>query len=114
MRTAGATGTMTDYNELLNPTSPVQSVNGQTGNVSLITSNISEGTNLYYTSARVTAAGVGGDVSGTVGSASVIKLQGKAVSSASPATGQVLKFDGTQWGSRARPARTLSRSKARR
>jgi hypothetical protein len=33
----------------------VDSVNGQTGAVSLSTSNISEGTNLYYTDARVTA-----------------------------------------------------------
>ena len=97
VRNSGVTGTMTDYNELLNPTSPVQSVNGQTGNISLVTSNISEGTNLYYTSARVTAANVGGDITGTVGTASVIKLQGKALSAGSPATGQVLKFDGTQW-----------------
>ena len=33
----------------------VDSVNGQTGAVSLNTSNVSEGTNLYYTDARVTA-----------------------------------------------------------
>lgn len=33
----------------------VSSVNGQTGAVSLSTSNISEGTNLYYTEARATA-----------------------------------------------------------
>ena len=33
----------------------VDSVNGQTGAVSLSTSNISEGSNLYYTDARVTA-----------------------------------------------------------
>jgi hypothetical protein len=33
----------------------VDSVNGQTGAVSLSTTNISEGTNLYYTDARVTA-----------------------------------------------------------
>ena len=35
----------------------VDSVNGQTGAVSLNTSNVSEGTNLYYTDARVTANG---------------------------------------------------------
>jgi hypothetical protein len=34
----------------------VTSVNGQTGTVSLTTSNISEGTNLYYTDARVRSA----------------------------------------------------------
>ena len=33
----------------------VDSVNGQTGAVSLSTSNVSEGTNLYYTDARVSA-----------------------------------------------------------
>jgi hypothetical protein len=37
------------------PDSPVQSVNGQTGNVVLTTSNITEGSNLYYTEARVSA-----------------------------------------------------------
>ncbi len=36
-------------------TSDVISVNGQTGTVSLTTSNITEGSNLYYTAARVTA-----------------------------------------------------------
>jgi hypothetical protein len=97
VRNSGATGTMTDFNELLNPTSPVQSMNGQTGNVSLTTSNIAEGTNQYFTSARVAAANVGGDITGTIGLASVIKLQGKAVSSATPSTGQVMKWDGTQW-----------------
>lgn len=35
------------------PAAPVTSVNGQTGAVSLSTTNISEGTNLYYTDARV-------------------------------------------------------------
>ncbi len=97
VRSSSATGTMTDYNELLNPTSPVLSVNGQTGVISLTTSNINEGTNQYFTSARVAAANVGGDITGTVSVASVIKIQGKAVSSASPSTGQVMKWDGSQW-----------------
>ena len=38
--------------ELLSPDSPVQSVNGQTGTVTLTTTNISEGTNLYHTDER--------------------------------------------------------------
>lgn len=42
--------------QLLFPTAPVQSVNGQTGSISLTTSNISEGSNLYYTDARARAA----------------------------------------------------------
>lgn len=43
---------LTDWQELLTPTDAVQSVNGQTGTVSLSTSNISEGTNLYWTTDR--------------------------------------------------------------
>lgn len=40
---------------------------------------------------------VGGDLSGTVGSASVIALRGTAVSAAAPTNGQVLSYNGTQW-----------------
>ncbi len=40
--------------QLLFPTAPVLSVAGMTGNVTLTTSNVSEGTNLYYTSSRFT------------------------------------------------------------
>jgi hypothetical protein len=40
----------------IDQTNLVSSVNGQTGAVSLTTSNISEGTNLYYTDARVRSA----------------------------------------------------------
>jgi hypothetical protein len=42
--------------ELLNPGAPVISVNGFTGAVSLSTTNIPEGTNLYYTQARFNTA----------------------------------------------------------
>lgn len=44
--------TLVDWKELLTPADAVLSVNGQTGVVSLLTTNITEGTNLYYTSAR--------------------------------------------------------------
>lgn len=45
-----------DWQELLTPVSPVQSVNGQTGTVVLDSDDIAEGaTNLYYTSARFDA-----------------------------------------------------------
>ena len=38
-----------------------------------------------------------GDLGGTAASPLVAKIQGKTVSSTAPTTGQVLKFDGTQW-----------------
>lgn len=40
---------------ILTPTSPVNSVNGQTGNISLTTTDIAEGANKYYTDTRVVA-----------------------------------------------------------
>ena len=42
-----------DWQEMLTPTDAVISVNGETGAVTLTTSDITEGTNLYYTDARV-------------------------------------------------------------
>lgn len=43
---------LADWQELLTPTDVVLSVNGQTGAVSLSTTNISEGSNLYFTDER--------------------------------------------------------------
>lgn len=51
----GTAGTMADWTELLSPGGSVTSVNGYTGVVVLTTSDIAEGTNLYYTEARVAA-----------------------------------------------------------
>lgn len=48
----GVAGTMADWTELLTPTDTVLSVNGQTGIVSLTTSHITEGSNLYFTDER--------------------------------------------------------------
>lgn len=45
-----------DWQALLTPTDSVLSVNGQTGSVSLTTTDISEGSNLYYTSTRFNTA----------------------------------------------------------
>lgn len=45
----------TAWVELKTPTDAVLSVNGKTGAVTLTTSDIAEGTNLYYTEARATA-----------------------------------------------------------
>ena len=41
-----------NWQQLLTPTSPLSSVNGQTGTVTLTTSDLAEGVNLYYTDAR--------------------------------------------------------------
>lgn len=48
----GTSGTMADWQELLTPTDAVLSVNGFTGAVSLTTTNIPEGTNLYFNDER--------------------------------------------------------------
>lgn len=47
----GTAGTMADWTLLATPSDVVQSVNGKTGSVSLTTTDIAEGTNLYYPSA---------------------------------------------------------------
>lgn len=47
---------LANWQELLTPGAPVQSVNGQTGNVNLTTTQIAEGTNLYYTDTRARVA----------------------------------------------------------
>lgn len=52
LKTDGA-GTLGNWQELITPTDTVLSVNGQTGAVTLTTSNITEGSNLYYTDERV-------------------------------------------------------------
>lgn len=56
----GTTGTMADWQEMLTPTDTVLSVNGQTGAVNLTTTNIAEGSNLYFTTARVLATVLSG------------------------------------------------------
>lgn len=47
--------TLANWVELLSPTESVSSVNGKTGAVTLTTSDINEGTNLYFTTARANA-----------------------------------------------------------
>jgi len=48
--------TLANWVQLKAPTDVVTSVNGKTGNVVLTTSDVAEGTNLYYTQARFVAA----------------------------------------------------------
>lgn len=47
--------TLSNWVELLTPTDAVSSVNGMQGEVVLTTSNVSEGSNLYFTTARANA-----------------------------------------------------------
>lgn len=56
INTTGNNTAMTDWQELLTPDDAVQSVNGLTGNVTLTTTEISEGTNLYFTDLRAQTA----------------------------------------------------------
>lgn len=49
-------GTLGDWQELLTPTDVVQSVNGKVGAVTLSTTDISEGSNQYFTNARARSA----------------------------------------------------------
>ena len=58
---------LANWQELLTPTDLVQSVNGMTGTVVLTTSNIAEGSNLYYTNARASAAAPVQTVAGRTG-----------------------------------------------
>lgn len=48
--------TLANWVQLKSPTDAATSVNGKTGNVTLTTSDIAEGTNKYYTQARFVAA----------------------------------------------------------
>ena len=48
--------TLANWVQLKSPTDAATSVNGKTGNVTLTTSDIAEGTNQYYTQARFVAA----------------------------------------------------------
>ena len=62
---------LSNWTQLLTPTSAVTSVNTQTGAVTLTTTNISEGTNKYYTDARaraaISATGSGGSYDSSTG-----------------------------------------------
>lgn len=57
---SGSPATLTNWKELLTPTDLVTSVNGLTGIVTLTTTNIAEGTNLYFTTARAIGSALTG------------------------------------------------------
>lgn len=82
----GTAGTMADYTELQFPDA-VTSVNSLTGTVVLDTDDVSEGsTNLYYTDARADAR---------ISAAALNDLSD--VAETSIATGDVLRWSGTEW-----------------
>jgi hypothetical protein len=62
--TATPASTLGNWTQLLQPSSAVTSVNSLTGAVTLTTTNIAEGTNLYYTTARVSAAALATGLTG--------------------------------------------------
>jgi hypothetical protein len=73
--------TLADWQELLTPTDAVQSVNGLTGSVTLTSSNIAEGTNLYHTTARAAAAA---PVQSVAGRSGAVVLTNADVSGSAP------------------------------
>ena len=56
MLSASPASTLSNWIELQSPSSDVTTVNGKAGTVVLVTSDIDEGTNLYWTAARFAAA----------------------------------------------------------
>src|SRR5882724_10173555 len=65
-------GTLADWKQMLSPTSAVTSVNSATGAVVLTTANISEVTNLYYTTARAKADAIAALLTGFAAGAGTI------------------------------------------
>jgi len=63
----GSAGTMADFTHMATPTDAVTSVNGATGVVTLTTSDIAEGNNLYYTDGRVDTYVTGTLINDTAG-----------------------------------------------
>ena len=51
----------------------------------------------YNSDGKLTISNLGGDVTGTVGSTIVTKIQGNSVSNSSPSTGDILKWNGSSW-----------------
>ncbi|HXC98801.1 MAG TPA: hypothetical protein VN048_05625 [Verrucomicrobiae bacterium] len=80
--TAAPPATLGNWTQMLNPTSAVTSVNSLTGAVTLSTTNIAEGTNLYYTTARVNAAALATSLTGFSSAAGGTVTSGDTVLSA--------------------------------
>lgn len=70
---ASPASTLANWKELVSPADAVSSVNNKTGAVTLTTSDISEGTNLYYTQARFNTAFAAKASTGLSDSAKIIR-----------------------------------------
>ncbi|WP_413612351.1 tail fiber domain-containing protein [Bdellovibrio sp. HCB-110] len=68
-----------------------------TVNVGVIAGTVAAGNDSRFTDARTPTGTAGGDLSGSYPNPTVAKIQGVAVSNGAPASGQFLKYDGTQW-----------------
>jgi hypothetical protein len=95
-----SSATLTDWQQLLSPVSPVQSVNGVTGSVTLTSSNISEGSNLYFTTTRASAASPVQLVAGRTGNVvlTVSDVSGAAPLASPAFTGTVSGITATMVG----------------
>jgi hypothetical protein len=82
--------------QTLSLTSPVTSVFGRTGAISAQTGDYSFA-QLSGTVLGTQLPSTGGDLAGAITSATVTRLQTRAVSASAPSTGQVLTWNGTQW-----------------
>ena len=97
--TSGTGGTLTN----VTATAPLTSSGGTTPNISLTKANasqdgfISSSDWTTFNNKLGTSSALLGDISGTFAAASVIKIRGFTVSTNTPATGNVLQFDGTQY-----------------
>lgn len=58
--------------------------------------------------ASLSSLAITGDIGGTIGAATVNKIQGSPISSTAPTIGQILKWDGTNWTPSAEAATSLA------